>query len=32
VIPLIRRNWSLELMEERSAMLWDDSLLTQALG
>jgi hypothetical protein len=31
VIPL-RRNWSLELMEERSGMLWDDSSVIQALG
>lgn len=31
VIPL-RRNWSLELMEERSGMLWDDSSAIQALA
>jgi hypothetical protein len=31
VIPL-RRNWSLELMEERSGMLRDDSPVIQALG
>ncbi|MBI5250739.1 MAG: DEAD/DEAH box helicase family protein [Desulfomonile tiedjei] len=31
VIPL-RRNWSLELMEERSGTLWDDFSVIQALG
>lgn len=32
VIPFLRKNWSLELLEERTGMLWDDSLDIQALG
>jgi hypothetical protein len=32
VIPFLRNFWSLELLEERSGMLWDDTLGIQAQG
>ena len=32
VIPFLHMNWPLELLEERSGMLWDDSLGIQAHG
>ena len=32
VIPFLRRNWSLELLEERSCIVWEDSTGMQAYG
>jgi SNF2 family DNA or RNA helicase len=32
VIPFLRRTWSLELLEERSSLYWDDSLSIRAHG
>ncbi len=32
VAPFLRRSWSLELLEERTGMLWDASLSIQALS
>jgi hypothetical protein len=32
VIPFLRKNWSLELQEERSGMFWDDLQGIEALG